>query len=348
MTTIKNQVKTRKQIFKDLFPNEKPFRFKQIEENLFKTGKNDFTDISNLPKEIKEAMQKNAKWLAYKDVKTFTNKTGDTQKTLLTLNDDNKIETVLMKNSKQDLTICVSSQVGCQMGCKFCATGMMGFTRNLNEDEIVDQYRFWQSFLNENFRNERISNIVVMGMGEPMMNYENVKNALNILLKNTDLGPNHITVSTVGILTQMEKLLEDPLWPMVRIAISLHSAIEETRKQIVPSTSEDFMKKLKDWIVRYLKKYGNRNHYITFEYVMLNNINDTENHAKILAKLAKDLGQIKINLIPYNFTDMGITCSIKDRIEKFKKTLEDLGVTATIRKSMGEDINAACGQLSLK
>ncbi|MFA5792669.1 MAG: 23S rRNA (adenine(2503)-C(2))-methyltransferase RlmN [Candidatus Gracilibacteria bacterium] len=332
--------KTRFEIFTELFPLEKHFRFKQIEENLFKPEKEDFNSISNLPNHIKDAMQKEAKWYAFKDSKTFESKSKDTFKALLTLEDGHKIETVLMENARGQWTVCVSSQVGCAMGCKFCATGKMGLIRSLNADEIVDQYRFWQKFAEG-----RISNLVMMGMGEPMTNYENVKTALITLLKYTDLGPTHITVSTVGILPALENLLNDPTWPDVRIAISLHSAIEETRAKIVPSTVKDFIPKLKDWVARYLKEHGNRHHHITFEYVMLNGVNDTEAHAKALAKLAKDLGQVKINLIPYNFTNMDLSRSTDDRIAKFQAILEADGALATLRHNMGDDIEAACGQL---
>ena len=154
---------------------------------------------------------------------------GDTHQPWLTLADGQKVETVLMENKRGDWTICVSSQLGCAMGCTFCATGKMGLTRNMTADEITDQYRFWQHFIatprsgayQEDFKgDQRISNVVFMGMGEPLANYENVKKSIHTWLKNTDLGPTHITVSTVGILPVLEEILTDPDWPDARLAIS--------------------------------------------------------------------------------------------------------------------------------
>ena len=210
----------------------------------------------------------------------------------------------------------------------------------------MDQYRFWQNFLTERPEmQQRISNVVFMGMGEPLANYENVKKTLQVWLKVTDIGPTHITVSTVGVLPVLEQILTDKDWPDAKIAISLHSAIPETRKSIVPTSFDQFIPKLREWIIRYQNTLGNRRHHLTFEYVMLRDVNDTVEHAQTLAKFAKDLGQIKVNLIPYNFTDMGVQRSRDESIETFRHILEDADVPVTVRKTMGDDIAAACGQL---
>lgn len=350
--SMRDKEQTRQEQFKDIFPNEKSFRWQQAEQNFFKPGKKDWSSVTNLPKEMREILEEEVPWVSYTDSQVLSGKRGDTYKALLTLEDGQKIETVLMENTRDQWTICVSSQIGCAMGCVFCATGKMGLTRNLTSDEIVDQLRFWQDFLEG--KSSRISNVVFMGMGEPLANYDNVKTAIHTWLKHTDLGPTHITVSTVGVLPVLEKILTDPDWPDARIAISLHSADPDTRKEIIPSSFGEFIPKLKEWIQKYQKILGNRRHHLSFEYVMLRAINDSDHHAKALVELVKTLtparhsfGQefIKVNLIPYNFTDMDIECSTHAQIEHFKTILEEAGVPVTLRRTMGNDIAAACGQL---
>ncbi len=288
-------------------------------------------------------------------VKIQVSGNGDTHKALLKVEGDKKIETVLMANRRGAWTICVSSQVGCAMRCGFCATGKMGLTRNLSSDEIVDQYRFWQRYIAESqprlkpeaTTEARISNIVFMGMGEPLANYEEVRDALNLLLAQTDLGPTNITVSTIGILPRLEQILTDTHWPHVRLAVSLHSAIPATRKQIVPTSYDEFLPSLDRWARSYIKLLGNRRHHLTFEYVMLGGVNDTPAHAKALAAFVNRIGRIKVNLIPYNLTGGKFSCSSKETIAQFLEALQKTGMTATIRRTMGEDIAAACGQLRI-
>jgi len=347
-------IKTRFERFQALFPNEKSFRWKQVEENLFKPGKTGWQDITNLSKLMRETLTAEVSWVSYVGSQILRNASGDTHKALLELEDGQKVETVLMENMRGDWTICVSSQVGCAMACTFCATGKMGLLRSLTADEIIDQYRFWQQFIATELQgDQRISNVVFMGMGEPLANYENVKTAIHTWLKYTDIGPTHITVSTVGVLPVLEKILVDPEWPDTRLAISLHSADPLTRKEIVPSSFDQFIPKLKDWVERYQQVHGNRRHHLTFEYVMLKNINDTDRHAEVLAKMVRELSRnrrhgeepLKVNMIPYNFTDIGMERSTRAQIERFKNILEQRGVPVTLRKTMGDDIAAACGQL---
>jgi adenine C2-methylase RlmN of 23S rRNA A2503 and tRNA A37 len=184
---------------------------------------------------MREVFTSRIPWDLYKDFKITSSQQKDVFKALLILNDDSKIETVLMKNVRGSWTICISTQVGCPLKCSFCATGKMGFVRDLNSDEIIDQHRFWQKFLvNEIESSEKITNLVIMGMGEPLLNYLNVREAINIILKYTEIGKNHITLSTIGIISELNNLLKDPLWPGVRIAVSLHSADYRTRKNWYP------------------------------------------------------------------------------------------------------------------
>ncbi|MDD5251106.1 MAG: 23S rRNA (adenine(2503)-C(2))-methyltransferase RlmN [Patescibacteria group bacterium] len=370
--------KIRHEIFQALFPEAPAYRWRQAEEALFRPGATGWSDATSLPREMQTTLAEKMPWISVAPDKILSNANGDTHKAALRLADGAIIETVLMRNRRGQWTICTSNQVGCAMRCAFCATGRLGFTRNLTADEIVDQYRFWNTWLSassfspertlserseskgesrgsRDTKNEddvsastRISNLVLMGMGEPLANYDNVKAALKTLLKQTDLGATRVTVSTVGLLPGLEKLLDDPDWPPVRLAISLHSADQAVREGIMPTTIPDYLPKLGDWVRRYLKKHGNRRHHLTFEYVMLANVNDEPRHAAQLAGFANAAGHVKINLIPYNYTDSQFSGSADEVIADFQNFLEQKGVTVTVRRSMGQDIAAACGQLANK
>src|SRR3989338_5681970 len=334
---------------RELFPNEPAFRLRQIEEALFHPSVRGWNDITSLSLSMREALTASVPFQSLAVVKIFESKKQDTFKAIVNVEGDKEIETVLMKNPRGAWTICVSSQVGCAMACGFCATGKMGLIRQLHSDEIVDQYRLWQHFLLDHPKlPPRISNVVFMGMGEPLANYENVKATLNTILAQSDHGKTRITVSTVGVLPRLEQLLNDPDWPHVRMAVSLHSADPKTRKEIVPTSYDAFLPKLEDWAKRYLARFGNRRHHLTFEYVMLSGVNDTPHHAKLLAEFVKRIGNVRVNLIPYNFTGCEFTCSTKKNLDMFEEALEKSGVTVTRRRTMGEDIEAACGQLVRK
>lgn len=343
-------IQTRHEKFSQLFPDAPAYRLRQLEEALFKTDFLRWEDVSNIPAEMRERIvDARIPWITV--TAGFLQESGrkDTFKAALKLEDDKYVESVLMKNRRGWWTICVSSQVGCAMRCTFCATGKMGLTRNLTSDEIVDQYRFWASFLKSRPElAQRITNVVFMGMGEPMANYENVRAAINTWLAHTDLGKTRITVSTVGVLPRLEKLLDDPKWPHVRLAVSLHSADPKTRKEIVPTSYDDFLPKLKSWAKKYLEKFGNRRHHLTFEYVMLRGVNDTAHHATELSKFVREIGNVRVNLIPYNFTSGEFTVSSDSGMNAFIETLEKSDITVTKRRTMGEDISAACGQLIVK
>ncbi|MDG1950142.1 MAG: 23S rRNA (adenine(2503)-C(2))-methyltransferase RlmN, partial [bacterium] len=334
----------RKEQFDTLFPGQPSYRWKQVEEGLFSDARS-WEEITNISKDMREKLS-TLPWLSLEPQTVQVSGKKDTHKALLRTNDGKDIETVLMKNARGSWTVCVSSQIGCAMRCGFCATGKMGLTRSLNSDEIVDQYRFWAQYLGEHPEVEgRISNMVFMGMGEPLANYVNVKDTLNRLLTFTDIGRTRITVSTVGVLPRLEQILEDDEWPHVRLAISLHSAVASTRKEIVPTSYDAFLPTLTSWCKAYLKKFGNRRHHLTFEYVMLKDVNDTPKHAKELAKFVNRIGNVRVNLIPYNLTGMEFSCSTPEGVDTFFSSLKKHGVIVTTRKTMGDDIAAACGQL---
>jgi len=339
---------SRSEQFRNLFPDQPAYRLRQMEEALFNDRWSSWTEATSLPAPARAQLAAAVPWVSYADTDVHAAKSGDAFKAILALADGSRIETVLMKNRRGQWTICVSSQVGCAMKCAFCATGKMGLKRDLTDDEIVDQYRFWRSYVRGKKNDARISNVVFMGMGEPLANYENVKDAVRTLLKHTDVGPTRITVSTAGLIPQLESLLEDKDWPDVRLAISLHSADAKTRRTIMPSSYDDFLDRLQNWALRYLDKFGDRRHHLTFEYVMLSGVNDTPEHAAKLARFAQSLVRVKINLIPFNWTDTGFQGTADADINKFLDILEKAGVTATVRKSMGDDIAAACGQLVTK
>lgn len=335
-------MKTREEQFKVIFPNEPAFRIKQLRSAVFNFNANGWGDITTLSKEARDKMSKEISWTTLKEVKILESAGKDAFKALLETEDKNRLETVLMRNKKEEWTICVSSQIGCPVGCSFCATGAMGFKRNLSSDEIVDQFRFWAKYL----KGERISNIVFMGMGEPMLNYENVKEAIKIILEFTDVGPTKIIVSTSGVLEQMEDMLQDDTWPPVRIAISLHAPNAEKRKKLIKNTPADFYKRLITWARSY-DEIASRRQHLTFEYLLIEGVNDSIEDAREFANFIFKTGSPKVNLIPYNpVPGKPFSRSRAEKIAAFKKIISGRGIDITERRSLGEDIGAACGQLT--
>ncbi len=338
-------IEDRLTFFKETFPSSPAYRQEQFVRAFFTPGFRSIEDITTLSKVDREALAQ-VSWQAFADVLILESKKGDTYKALITLHDGKKIETVLMQNARGHWTVCVSSQVGCAMACTFCATGTMGFTRNLTVDEIVDQYRVWMMYLEDHPElTGQITNIVFMGMGEPLANYQNVKQTIETILRYTEIGPTRITVSTVGLIPMLHKLLDDETWPPVRLAVSLHSADAKTRTNIMPSSYPQFLDKLLEWTEKYFAKFSSRRRHLTFEYVMLSKVNDTSMHAKALIQFARRVGKVRINLIPYNFTGEVYRDSLPADFARFEAELREAGVLVTRRRTMGDDIAAACGQL---
>ena len=374
---------SRAERIKTLFPDMKSFRLKQIETALFDPNIRSWEQVSTLSKDMRDTLTKEVPFISLTTKLIQNDSKKETFKAIVEVEGGKAIETVLMLNRREQWTICVSTQIGCAMACAFCATGKMGLSRNLDADEIVDQIRLWRYFLKDHpeilrtnttpskqqneaqdafdteeddeeseqsqtphiFDHSRISNIVYMGMGEPLANYENTKASLNTILAQTDIGKTHITVSTVGVLPRLDQILTDPDWPHVRMAVSLHSADAKTRKEIVKTSYDEFLPKLDEWARRYLRKFGNRRHHLTFEYVMLKGVNDSPTAAKQLAVFVNRIGKIRVNLIPFNFTESGFVSTEEGAIQSFGNILEKNGVTYTIRYSKGSEIDAACGQL---
>ena len=321
---------------------EPKYRRKQVFEAIYKNLISDWSEATNLSKDLREKLRETCD-LEIK-AKLFVAKDDSTEKVLIKLDDGEKIETVLMKHSSADAerrTVCVSSQVGCALGCKFCATGQLGCKRNLSADEIVEQVLFFARKLKA--VGEKITNIVFMGMGEPFLNYDSVISAIRIMneKEGMNIGARRFSVSTVGIVPGIEKLATEKL--EINLAISLHTASDRLRETIIPTAKKYPVKKILDAVDDYIKK---TNRKVMFEYLMLAGVNDSDEEAKALSKIMNKKNYL-VNLVRYNDTG-AFRPSSGNQIMKFKNILEERGVEVTLRSSFGSEINAACGQLALK
>jgi len=333
-----------KDLIEKLAAKEIPrYRAMQVIHAVCKEGKNSYASMTTLPVSLQQELEKEVPILSLKIVRQVTSKDGATVKTLFELHDGLKIEVVLMHFQDGRHTVCISSQAGCQLGCKFCATGTMRFGRNLTYEEISDQILFYVQQLHH--EGKHISNIVLMGMGEPFMNYDNVLKALHVINdpEGINIGARNITVSTSGICEGIEKLIDEDL--QVNLAVSLHAPNQELRSKIMPIANKYKLDQLMSTIKDYLNKTHRR---ISYEYVMLKGINDHEEEAHQLGRLIR--GQLcHVNLIPYNATGIGgIEGSIPENIRKFRDIVKEYGINVTIRVTLGQDIEAACGQLANK
>lgn len=322
--------------------DEKPFRAKQVYEWLWSKNAHSFAEMTNLSKIVREKLSEN--FVINPANATLIQRSHDgTIKNGVTLFDGNIVESVLIPTEKRT-TACISSQVGCSLDCKFCATAQLKRMRNLSVAEIVDQVVLIDKQSQENYQ-KPLSNIVFMGMGEPLLNYNNVIEAIKKITDAKGLGmsPRRITLSTSGIPKMIEKLADENL--KIRLAFSLHSAIESKRNQIMPFSEkfplEDILQSLQYW-------YSKTKSRITFEYIVWKGINDNDEDIKALLKFCKKVPS-KVNLIQYNSVENShfFPANI-DRIEKYCQLLEAENIVVKIRKSRGADIDAACGQLANK
>ena len=322
------------------------YRARQIADWLYQKRVQSFDEMTDLPHEFRNHLTKQFDFSRIEIVRVLGSR-DTTRKFLFRLNDESLIETVLIPaspalyGSRSDRrTICISTQVGCAYGCKFCASGLEGFSRNLKPNEIVDQI-----IAVEREAGEKIDNIVFMGMGEPLANFENVMSAIRIINARWGLGigARHITVSTSGLAPQIQKLADEPL--QIRLAISLHGATDAVRNQIMPINRRYNVETLLSACDYYTKRKKQR---LTFEYILIAGVNDSDEQAQVLAGHAKRLSA-KVNLIPYN-TVHGLPWSrpSQNRQEAFLSILRQRGVAATLRREKGHDIDAACGQLRLQ
>jgi 23S rRNA (adenine2503-C2)-methyltransferase len=323
----------------EILKKEPAFRLKQAKKAVFFDMIENWSQASTLSKDLRDRLQKEVP-LEIKG-RMLVSKDERTVKAAIELEDGLMIETVLMKHTDKRNTICVSSQVGCPLGCLFCVTGTMGLKRNLEPTEIVEQVLFFARYLKK--QKEKVTNIVFMGMGEPFLNWVPVKKAIEIL--NDDncfgIGARKISVSTAGITEGIEKLTED--FPQINLAISLHAPDDKLRGELMPVNKKYSIAKILQAVDEYIKK---TNRKVMFEYVMLNGVNDSDEQAKKLSKLLKR-PLYMVNLIAYN-PNGWFESSPVERIKKFKAILEKAGIFATQRYRFGTDIEAACGQLAGK
>jgi 23S rRNA (adenine2503-C2)-methyltransferase len=303
-------------------------------------------DIPQLPKKLRDELTESGYTIgSAKEVHRIVSDDGEITKLLLNLNDKNSVETVLMQYAPTKIgghprsTICVSTQIGCAMGCVFCATGQMGFETNLKAEHIVSQVIHFADILQQ--RGEHVTNLVFMGMGEPMANYDEMIRAIRILThdRGFGLGQRHITISTIGIVSGIDKLAEENL--QIGLAISLHAPTNQLRKQLVPTATPNSVEEIIEAGRRYYKKTGRR---VTFEYALMAGINDSSEIATELAKLLKGNGS-HVNLIPINPTAGDFKRPTQDDVNEFERILSNAGVNCTVRVEKGTEISAACGQL---
>jgi 23S rRNA (adenine2503-C2)-methyltransferase len=319
---------------------EKKFRASQIVEWIWKKGADSFDDMSNLPKPLRDKLSENFRFGNVVCVYSVASVDG-TRKFLFETADSYRFEGVLIPSADR-VTACISTQVGCQMGCAFCATGQLGFKRNLTSGEIFHQV-FSLNRLSEESFGFPLSNIVIMGMGEPLMNYENTLSAINMICSAQSLGmsPQRITMSTCGIAPQIKHLADDGI--RFNLSISLHSAIDSKRNEIMPINRKYNLTELSEAIRYFHEKTSTR---ITYEYLMLGGVNDSLDDARALTEFTK-VSPCKINIIEYNpHPSDTFRRTSSDVLEKFIRHIESCNIVVTVRKSKGMDIAAACGQLA--
>lgn len=316
------------------------FRVKQIFHAIYKEGVADYRAIKVLPEDLREILVNEFPLFPFTVAREVISPTGDTVKTLFKLSDGSLMEGVLMRFADGRNSVCVSSQVGCGLKCAFCATGTMGFTRNLTASEIADQVLYFDHYLKKH--DTRVDHVIFMGMGEPLLNYDNVLAAVRTLNdpQCLEIAIRHITISTSGIIPSINKLADEPL--QINLALSIHAPNQELRAKIMPIARAYKLPELIAAIENYIEKTHRR---ISYEYVMLKNTNDTPELARELGTLIR--GQrCHVNLIPYNETYLGFSNAGKSRIDHFKEILESFEIPVTVRVSLGQDISAACGQLA--
>ena len=317
--------------------NDKKFRATQLYEFLYKKRTYDLNQMINIPNSTKQKLAKDYDFSFIKIIKKQEDQ--DVKKYLFELKDGALIESVLMYHN-YGISLCVSSQVGCNMGCAFCESGRLKKVRNLETYEIIEQLLLIEADLNI-----KITHVVIMGIGEPFDNYDNVMNFIRILTspKGIDMGSRHITVSTCGLIPGIKKFMND--FSQVNLAISLHAPNDKLRNQIMPISKVYKLDDLMETVKEYIKKTNRR---ITFEYIMLEKINDSLEQANELAKLVKGIN-CYVNLIPYNETEnIGFKRTKKVQILAFYDILKKNGINVTIRKEFGGNVDAACGQLRAK
>lgn len=326
---------------------EKKFRAAQVLKWIHQMGVSDFEDMTNISKNLREKLAERAEIRAPEVVQQLDSVDG-TRKFLVRVSGDNIIETVYIPEGDRG-TLCVSSQVGCSLDCSFCATGKQGFNRNLSSAEIIGQVWLAAKSFDQLKPNgpRKVTNVVMMGMGEPLLNFDNVVDAMNLMMHDNcyGLSKRRVTLSTSGLVPALDKLssVTD-----VSLAISLHASNGEIRNQLVPINRKYPIAMLLDSAQRYIENMPDTHRKMTIEYTLIDQLNDRPEHAHELAKLLKNV-PVKINLIPFNpFSLSNYKRVSNNALRRFQTILIEAGFTTTIRTTRGEDIDAACGQLAGK
>jgi len=317
--------------------DESKYRLNQAREAVYKNFVSDWSEATFFTKELRDKLDKECSLKIEADV--LVSKKEDSVKARIKLADGLMIESVLMRHGDGRNTVCVSSQVGCPLGCLFCATGKMGFKRNLTTEEILEQIVFFNRYLKT--EGKKVTNVTYMGMGEPFLNYDNVLESIKVLndYKYFNIGVRSISVSTAGIIEGIKKLSEEKLH--VNLAISLHAPNDKLRKSLMPIDKKYPLEEVLKAVRNYVKK---TNRKVMFEYVLIKDVNDSDTHAEQLAKLM-DQKLYFVNLILYNATGVFEPSETK-RVEAFRAILEKLKIRYTQRYRFGDDIQAACGQFA--
>lgn len=323
------------------------YRSDQVAGWIYRSTSAGFDEMTNVPKALRQVLAERYRWQALKTQGELLSADGETRKAVLSLPDGELIESVLMRYPQRDdgtgaerSTVCVSTQVGCPLKCAFCATGLMGFTRNLSSGEILDQALHFLRWSREH--PPIVRNVVFMGMGEPMLNYDATMSAARRLVdaRGCGLGVHRITVSTSGWLPGLSRLIEDPL--PVRLAVSLHAPVNDLRDALVPLNRRFPVEQLLTACREYQAKTKRR---VTFEYTLMDGVNDSPALARELVRLLHGL-DAHVNLIPMNpVQDLPFAPSPWPAVEAFHTVLRERGIICTVRREMGRDIQAACGQL---
>ncbi|MCX6722383.1 MAG: 23S rRNA (adenine(2503)-C(2))-methyltransferase RlmN [Candidatus Staskawiczbacteria bacterium] len=328
--------------------NEPKYRLKQANEAVFKNFISNWEEATFFTKDLRDKLNKECPLEIRASV--LVSKKEDSVKAKITLKDGFEIETVLMRHADGRNTVCVSSQVGCPLGCLFCATGKMGLKRSLTSEEILEQVVFFDRYLKK--ENLHVTNVTYMGMGEPFLNYDNVLKSVKILndYKYFNIGVRSISVSTAGIIEGIKKLSEESLH--INLAISLHAPTDKLRRELMPIDKKYPLEKVLKAVEEYIEKTKRK---VMFEYVLIKDVNDSDKHAEELAKIMSRHSGIPpkagnnhlyfVNLILYNDTGV-FKASDTKRVEKFREVLERLKIRYTQRYRFGDDIAAACGQFA--
>ncbi|MEK7384573.1 MAG: 23S rRNA (adenine(2503)-C(2))-methyltransferase RlmN [Elusimicrobiota bacterium] len=321
------------------------YRWDQIRRAVYDQAVSSYDMVAVLPADVRRALGQKAPILSMTERRVDASQDGRAYKALLDLPGGGTVETVLLRPSPTRWTTCISSQVGCAIGCTFCATGLMGLTRSLTPEEITDQVLFWRQYMKRMGLDGRLDNVVYMGMGEPFACYEQVSASLKTLMdqKLFAVGARHISVSTAGVAPRIEDFGRD--FPQVNLAVSLHAADDELRTRLVPMNKAYPLARLADSLKKYLLM---TNRKLFFEYVLLKGENDRPQDAQALVAWLKGLGPLSllhVNLIVFNQTDTPHQPTAESDARRFQEQVMSSGLKATVRRNLGRDIGGACGQL---